>query len=82
MTTLVGIILSDVSSHMIFFVREILILISTSLRLRLCPSTDDHWCEHPEEYPEELVGHIIDRLKKQREGEELIAAFFNPVQGA
>ena len=50
-------------------------------RLRLCPSTDDHWCEHPEEYPEELVGQIIDRLREQREGEELIATFFNPVQG-
>ena len=67
---------------MIFAAREIILLISTSLRLDLCPSTDDHWCEYPQEYPEELVGRIIDRLREQREGKELVATFFNPVQGA
>ena len=40
------------------------------LRLSLCPSSGDHWCEQPEEYPEELVSRIIDRLKEQHEEEQ------------
>ena len=38
-------------------------------RLSLCSSTGDYWCEHPDEYPEEVVSRILGRLRERRERE-------------